>query len=163
MRIVNLSLNDFNTFANNHTLRSYYQTSEYAKVMENKGYTYDYIGYMDNSNNLVAVSLSKTPVGIDVEKFEEPKKYITRIFSATERIEFDKLMDEQKWQYLITSWVMKESVYKMKGEGAFLPSKIDTSNENTVIEKMNLNNETYIFSIASEKNEIVQYFNNVKI
>lgn len=100
---------------------------------------------ISHSNNLVAVSLSKTPVGIDVDKFEKPKKDITRIFSASERIEFDKLIDEQKWQYLITSWVMKESVYKMKGEGAFLPSKIDTSNVNTVIEKMNLNNETYIF------------------
>ena len=84
MRIVNLSLNDFNTFANNHTLRSYYQTSEYAKVMENKGYTYDYIGYMDNSNNLVAASLILkkkigtfakyvyAPKGVLIDYFDDP-------------------------------------------------------------------------------------------
>lgn len=74
MRIVNLSLNDFNTFANNHTLRNYYQTSEYAKVMENKGYTYDYIGYMDNSNNLVAASLIlKKKIGTFAKYVYAPK------------------------------------------------------------------------------------------
>lgn len=74
MRIVNLSLNDFNTFANNHTLRSYYQTNEYAKVMENKGYTYDYIGYMDNSNNLVAASLIlKKKIGTFAKYVYAPK------------------------------------------------------------------------------------------
>lgn len=74
MKIVNLSINDFNTFANNHTLRNYYQTSEYAKVMENKGYTYDYIGYMDNSNNLVAASLIlKKKIGTFAKYVYAPK------------------------------------------------------------------------------------------
>ena len=81
MRIVNLSLNDFNTFANNHTLRSYYQTSEYAKVMENKGYTYDYIGYMDNSNNLVAASLIlKKKIGTFAKYVYAPKGVLIDYF-----------------------------------------------------------------------------------
>ena len=81
MKIVNLSINDFNTFANNHTLRNYYQTSEYAKVMENKGYTYDYIGYMDNSNNLVAASLIlKKKIGTFAKYVYAPKGVLIDYF-----------------------------------------------------------------------------------
>ncbi len=118
---------------------------------------------ISHSDNLVAVSLSNVPVGIDVEKFERPKKDVTRIFSENERLIFDKLNDEQKWQYLITSWVKKESIYKMKGNGAFLPSKIDTTNSNTVVDKMELNGKTYVFSVVADTDISVQFFNNVKL
>ena len=57
MRIVELSVNDFEEFANSNSLRNYYQTPLYANVMAEKGYTSDYIGYRDDSNNLVGASL----------------------------------------------------------------------------------------------------------
>lgn len=57
MRIVNLNTNEFTEFVNNHALRNYCQTIEYAKVMSDMGYTYDLIGYKDDSNNLVGASL----------------------------------------------------------------------------------------------------------
>lgn len=57
MKIVNLKNNEFEEFANNHTLRNYCQTINYAKTMVDKGYTHEFIGYKDDSNNLVAASL----------------------------------------------------------------------------------------------------------
>lgn len=57
MRIVELSNSEFSNYANNHPLRNYCQTIEYAKVMSDNGYTYDLIGYRDDSNNLVGASL----------------------------------------------------------------------------------------------------------
>lgn len=57
MKIVELNMNDFESFADNHPLRNYCQTPKYAKVMAEKGYNFDYIGYIDDSNNLVAASL----------------------------------------------------------------------------------------------------------
>ncbi len=56
MRIVELNSSEFSDFANNHPLRNYCQTIEYAKVMSDMGYTHDLIGYRDDSNNLVAAS-----------------------------------------------------------------------------------------------------------
>lgn len=60
MRVIELTMQDFDNFAENHPLRNYCQTSYYAKVMGEKGYNYDYIGYKDDSNNLVAGSLVLT-------------------------------------------------------------------------------------------------------
>ena len=57
MRIVELSEKDFVNFTSGSPLKNYYQTPNYAKVMSDKGYTYDYIGYWNNSNNLVGASL----------------------------------------------------------------------------------------------------------
>ena len=57
MKIVELTMQDFNNFAENHPLRNYCQTSIYAKLAGEKGFNYDYIGYKDDSNNLVAASL----------------------------------------------------------------------------------------------------------
>ena len=57
MQIVELNMHDFSNFADNHPLRNYCQTSSYAKLAGEKGYNYDYIGYRDDSNNIVAASL----------------------------------------------------------------------------------------------------------
>jgi len=57
MKIIELTIKDFDEFASNHPLRNYAQSSKYAKLMGEKGFNYDYIGYTDDSNNLVAASL----------------------------------------------------------------------------------------------------------
>lgn len=57
MKIVSLNNNEFEEFANSHTLRNYCQTLNYAKVMVDKGYSHEFIGYKDDSNNIVGASL----------------------------------------------------------------------------------------------------------
>lgn len=57
MRIIELTIDEFNNYASNHPLRNYAQSTKYAKVMAEKGYSYDLIGYTDDSNNLVAAAL----------------------------------------------------------------------------------------------------------
>ncbi|UKI29297.1 MAG: aminoacyltransferase [Clostridium sp.] len=47
-------------FAYNHPLRSYAQTVNYAKLMGEMGFSYDYIGYKDDMDNIVAGSLVLT-------------------------------------------------------------------------------------------------------
>ena len=74
MRIVNLKSNEFTEFVNNHPLRNYCQTIEYAKVMSDMGYTYDLIGYKDDSNNLVGASLIlKKKIGTFAKYVYAPK------------------------------------------------------------------------------------------
>ncbi len=57
MRIIELTILEFDNFASTHPLRNYCQNSKYARLMGEKGYSYEYIGYQDDSNNLVAASL----------------------------------------------------------------------------------------------------------
>ena len=44
MKLVELSIREFENFAYNHPLRSYAQTVNYAKLMGEMGFSYDYIG-----------------------------------------------------------------------------------------------------------------------
>ncbi len=57
MRIVELTIEQFDAFATNHPLRNYCQYSKYARFMGEKGYDYDYLGYYDDSNTLVGATL----------------------------------------------------------------------------------------------------------
>ena len=81
MKIIELTISDFEKFVDNHPLRNYAQTSKYAKVMGEKGYLYDYIGYTDDSNNLVAASLILTKKIGAFEKFAyAPKGFLINYY-----------------------------------------------------------------------------------
>ncbi len=56
MRIVELTIDQFEQFASKHPLRSFAQSSAYAKFMGEQGFNYDYVGYDDNGT-IVAASL----------------------------------------------------------------------------------------------------------
>ncbi|MDD2505653.1 MAG: peptidoglycan bridge formation glycyltransferase FemA/FemB family protein, partial [Bacilli bacterium] len=56
MRIVELTIKEFDEFASSHPLRSYCQSSAYARFMGEQGYSYDYVGFEDNGV-IIAASL----------------------------------------------------------------------------------------------------------
>jgi len=57
MRIVTLEPYQFDTYANTHKYRNYYQTSSYGKTMADNGFNIHYLGIKDNANNLIGASL----------------------------------------------------------------------------------------------------------
>lgn len=57
MQIKEISFVQFDEFAKNHALNNYHQSSQYALLMSNHGYDYDYIGYVDEDQNILAASL----------------------------------------------------------------------------------------------------------
>ena len=57
MKIKDLSLNEFYSFIKNNPLASHYQTMNYALLMSEQGFEHDFIGYVDNFNNIYAASL----------------------------------------------------------------------------------------------------------
>ena len=57
MRIVELTNVQFDEYAKYNPLTNYCQTSKYALLITNYGYTCDYIGYIDDSNTIKAAAL----------------------------------------------------------------------------------------------------------
>jgi len=57
MKIITLTDEEFDNFANTHKYRNFYQTSNYAKVMKTEGYDYHYLGFQNNSNELIGATL----------------------------------------------------------------------------------------------------------
>ncbi len=60
MKIVELTQPQFDEYAKYHPFTNYCQTSKYAIVMTNYGFTYDFIGYIDDNNQVKAASLILT-------------------------------------------------------------------------------------------------------
>ena len=69
MKIKDISLNDFYNFTKNYPISSHYQTMNYALLMSEQGYEHDFIGYVDDFNNIKAVSL------ILIKKINKHYKY----------------------------------------------------------------------------------------
>lgn len=57
MKIITLKEEEFDRFAKNHKYKSLYQTSNYAKVMKTEGYDYHFLGFINNSNDLIGATL----------------------------------------------------------------------------------------------------------
>ena len=57
MHIKELTIAEFDNFAKNHELGSYYETSSYALLMAENNYEYDLIGYVDELGVLKAAAL----------------------------------------------------------------------------------------------------------
>lgn len=57
MKLIELTISNFEKFSANHALKNYCQTANYAKVMGEQGYSYDYIGFVDETDNIIAASL----------------------------------------------------------------------------------------------------------
>ena len=57
MKIITLKEKEFDDFVLTHKYRNYHQTSNYAKVMKNEGYDYHYLGFLNNSNELIGATL----------------------------------------------------------------------------------------------------------
>lgn len=57
MRIVELKIEEFDEYAKNHPLGNYCQSSLFAKVMGELGFSYDYIAMIDSTKEIVGASL----------------------------------------------------------------------------------------------------------
>lgn len=60
MQIIELQELQFKNYSHIHSARNIYQTVEYAKVLEKKGYTKSYLGLINENNSLVAACLLMT-------------------------------------------------------------------------------------------------------
>jgi phosphopantetheine--protein transferase-like protein len=112
---------------------------------------------LSHSNGIVAVALSKKPIGVDIEVIEKPKNSaIERVLVKKEAKEYEKAQDKNG--YLLTAWSKKESAFKCKGKGKFTPSKINTIDYDFFEKTVALNGREYILTVCSEYSKTVRYF-----
>ncbi len=57
MHIKNLSIHEFETFVKHNILGNYYQSYEYAELMKENGFDYEFIGLVDEYDNIQGASL----------------------------------------------------------------------------------------------------------
>lgn len=100
---------------------------------------------ISHSANMVAVALSKNPVGIDCQAVKPISLDLSRkILTANEERAFNGLEENSKQGYLLEAWCKKECLLKLCGEGALKPTQRETEDKEFFKRLLSINNEEYL-------------------
>ena len=109
---------------------------------------------LSHSGDVVAVALSRKPIGVDIEKCDEARfnrALAEKITTAHEREALEKRGALQGAE-LNALWTQKEAIFKLLGGRAFQPKNIEVSEYNTVTKAVQDQEEKYFLTVASEDN-----------
>lgn len=111
---------------------------------------------------LVAVCVSRAPVGVDVEILGDKLLNVAeRILTESEQKEYEKTDGENKLSFMGRMWTQKESIFKSLDKEAFMPSKIETSEHKTYVKEIEIGEGKYAVSVATQTPERVRFYQNV--
>lgn len=105
---------------------------------------------ISHSGTAVAVAISHAPVGIDVEPLgiSLPESFAKKKLTDVELSLYISLNDEEKNEFLLTRWCIKEAIFKKGGGLAFCPSKISSEEKNLFEKRFSLNGEEYFCAVS---------------
>lgn len=84
MKIKELTVQAFNMYAQNSPLKNYMQTEEYARLMGEFKYNYDYIGLVNEQNTIVAASLILwKKIGLNMKYGYAPKGFLLNYYDES--------------------------------------------------------------------------------
>jgi len=116
---------------------------------------------LSHSGDLVAVAVSRKPVGIDVEKIDGRRlsdAAAEKILTATENPVYLSLSGSARNEYLVGKWTQKESLFKRSEEKVFSPSSIDTPE--ALVRTRRVRSESgdeYFLTVASDTPNIAKF------
>lgn len=95
MKIKELTIQAFTEYVKNSPLKNYMQTEEYARLMGEHKYNYDYIGLVDESNVIVAASLILfKKIGLNMRYGYAPKGFLINYYDENLVDVFTKKLKE---------------------------------------------------------------------
>ncbi len=131
---------------------------DFKKNKNGKWECKDFCFSLSHSNGIVAVALSKTPVGVDVEALNSIKsnKLQNRVLSPDELDKFNDIRDEnEKKLFILEMWTKKECEFKRFGGESFSPALIDASYAKTL--QFEHNGGIYMISVANDNVEKLRF------
>lgn len=120
---------------------------------------------LSHSKNALAVAVSRTAVGVDIEYVHSPKFEETaeRIMNDAELSEYKNTPTEQKENKFIEIWTAKEAIFKYKKTKNFLPHEIDTLSSSFKTDNITVCDENYVWSVATDTPQCVRIFSNIDL
>ncbi|MBQ8163353.1 MAG: lecithin retinol acyltransferase family protein [Clostridia bacterium] len=118
-----------------------------SKDERGKPYMQDYCFSMSHTNELVCVAVSKSNIGVDLEKIKEcsqPSRFQAHILAQNEQ---DKVYTNEE---LLSLWTKKESIYKFDDSiKSYIPKDIDTNLYQTKTVKISFKESEYYLSVTA--------------
>lgn len=119
---------------------------------------------LSHCDDAVAVAVSKKPVGVDIENvnYNFNKGFAEKILTDNELKEYNTKNDKDKLLYLLKCWCAKESIFKASDKDTFHPSEIEYKT-NTKIDIINVNNDSFCYSVCSCNTNFINIYNNINL
>ena len=128
----------------------------FAKTYCGKWVCEGYEFSLSHSHGVVAVAVSRKPVGVDIELDHQMKEGIEKkILSDVEFAEFEGVDKDKKNDYLLTKWTQKESVFKTMNLTSYSIKDVKTESVKTF--KIQEGERDYYLSVTTP------YLDNIKI
>lgn len=112
---------------------------------------------LSHCGDLVAVALSRKPVGVDIERADAARfneAIAEKIATEREREGLAGVPQAERGEAVNILWTQKEAVFKAYGSGGFNPVKTETTNRTTVSKRLSCGGscggENYFITVASE-------------
>ena len=108
---------------------------------------------LSHSGNLVAVALSRKSVGVDVEKKDETRfneALAKKILTGREEEAYSGLEQTARPAALNVLWTKKEALFKCRGDGAFVPNGVETTEAVFAAREIVCGDERYLLTVASQ-------------
>ena len=108
---------------------------------------------LSHCEDAVAVALSHTPVGVDIEHSDRvlTPALADKVLTSNEREIYHSLANEAREDYLLRAWVGKESRYKCCGQGSFCPREIVLDPTKTIVQTALLGEYNIIIAVTAEQ------------
>ena len=116
---------------------------------------------LSHSDNSVAVAVSRKPVGVDIEKFDESRftrALAEKIATALESGELSSLKDEHRATGAL--WTKKEAIFKLSGDKVFVPKSIEVSEYKTATRTVKSKDADYFITVASADAEQAVFYSD---
>ena len=103
---------------------------------------------ISHSGNVVAIALSESSVGLDIEKhdLERFAKIRNRMLHTNEQ----EVSDDN----LCKLWTIKEAIFKKSNKKFFDPAKIDTTNQKSISKIIVMDDKEFWLSVVSDEKDI---------
>ena len=113
---------------------------------------------LSHSRSVLAIAISDTEVGIDIQSMNAPiaSGFAERILTEDEISEYTCLPQNDKNPYLMKAWSIKESIFKAYGKASFSPSKISINESECYTEFIDINDEKFCLSLVGKAPRILE-------
>ena len=107
---------------------------------------------LSHTSELVAVAVSDSPVGVDIEAVRATLsgRCAERILTEHEISEYNSLPEDKREEYIISKWSGKEALFKKEELSAFIPHDYQPTEENTHSYRIEENGKAYILTVATD-------------
>lgn len=119
---------------------------------------------LSHSHGIVCVAISRAPVGIDIEKIESPKIDLEKeLLTQEEARQYESCPEEEKTAFMIHAWTKKESLFKMKNEGAVSQDAFRALEGKIYQKTLSYENALYSLSVATATPEKVRLYEGIDL